>query len=115
MAPCAATRSSVEKGKEPIYPKSPPTSSAEQEIPLVEVVENPDFGRDKELKALLKTLQPKAFKGEGSDVARDLEEWIIAMEDYFALAKYNYIAQAIMGRAKLRGISKDMVENKLSI
>ena len=52
MAPRAATRSSVEKGKEPMRPKSPPTSFAKSNIPLVEVVENRDFGWDKCLKAL---------------------------------------------------------------
>ena len=65
-----------------------------------------DFGRDKDLKALLKILQPKTFTGEGADVPRILEEWLIEMEDYFALAKYNPIAQGIMGKAKLMGPAK---------
>ena len=30
-----------------------------------------DFGRDKDLKALLKSIQPKAFKGEGTDVPKE--------------------------------------------
>ena len=69
-------------------------------------MEAPNFGRDKDLKALLKTLQPKPFKGEGGDVARDLEEWIITMEEYFKLAKYNLVAQGIMGREILEGSTK---------
>ena len=58
----------------------------------MEVAEREDFGRDKDLKTLLKHLQPKAFKGEGADIPKILEEWIISMDDYFALADYNYIA-----------------------
>ena len=51
-----------------------------------------EFGRDKDLKTLLKHLQPKAFKGEGADIPKILEEWIISMDDYFALENYNSIA-----------------------
>ena len=69
----------------------------------VEVAEREDFRRDKDLKTLLKHLQPKAFKGEGNDIPKILEEWIISLDDYFALANYNSIAQGIMGRAKLEG------------
>ena len=54
--------------------------------------EKEDFGRDKDLKTLLKHLQPKAFKGEGADIPKILEEWIISMDDYFALANYKFIA-----------------------
>ena len=68
--------------------------------------EKEDFGRDKDIKNILKTLQPKAFSGEGPDVPKDLEEWIISMEDYFDLAGYNALAQGIMGRAKLDGAAK---------
>ena len=54
--------------------------------PAVAVTENlmEDFGRDKNLKTLLKSVQPKAFTGEGTDIPKILEEWIIAMDDYFA-------------------------------
>ena len=55
---------------------------------------------------LLQNLQAKAFTGEGDDVPKVLEEWIMSMEDYFALAKYNPLAQGIMGRAKLKGLAK---------
>lgn len=48
------------------------------------VMESKEFGRDKDLKALLKTLQPKYFMGEGFDVPKDLEEWISAVEDYLS-------------------------------
>ena len=65
-----------------------------------------DFGRDKNLKNLLKNLQPKAFTGEGNNIPKILEEWIMSMDDYFALAGYNAVAQGIMGRAKLEGSAK---------
>ena len=68
--------------------------------------EKEDFGRDQDIKNLLKTLQPKTFSGEGPDVPKDLEEWIMSMEDYFDLAGYNALAQGIMGRAKLDGTAK---------
>ena len=76
--------------------------------PVVAVTENlmEDFGQDKNLKTLLKSVQPKAFTGEGTDIPKILEEWIIAMDDYFALAEYNTIAQGIMGRAKIEGSAK---------
>ena len=65
-----------------------------------------DFGRDKDLKNLLKNLQPKAFIGEGTSVPKILEEWIMSVDDYFALASYNATTQGIMGRAKLEGLEK---------
>ena len=71
-----------------------------------------DFGRDKDLKTLLKSLQPRNFSQEGDNVFGILEEWIIEMEDYFALvntlrlAKYNSMVQGIMRRAKLTGPAK---------
>ena len=65
-----------------------------------------DFGRDQNLKTLLKSLQPKIFTGEGNDVPKILEEWIMFMEDYFALAKYNSVAQGVMGRETLGGSAK---------
>ena len=79
-----------------VNPPQPPVDPA-----LVE-----DFGRDQNLKTLLKSLQPKAFTGEGSNIPKVLEEWIMSMEDYFALAEYNAIAQGLMGRAKLDGSAK---------
>ena len=68
----------------------PPTEDA---AGLVDPVVMEDFGRDKDLKALLKSIQPKDFKGEGTDIPKELEEWIMAMDDYFALAGYNALAQ----------------------
>ena len=65
-----------------------------------------DFGRDKDLKTLLKSLQPKNFSGKGDNVSNILKEWIIEMEDYFSLAKYNSVGQCIMGKAKLIGSAK---------
>ena len=65
-----------------------------------------DFGKDKDMKNLLKTLQPKAFRGEGTNVPKTLEEWIMSMDDYFALAGYNTLALGIMGIAKLEGSTK---------
>ena len=68
-----------------------PRSSSLIVAPM-EVAEREDFERDKDLKTLLKHLQSKAFKGEGTDIPKILEEWIISMDDYFALANYNSIA-----------------------
>ena len=52
----AHTRSTaVDKENDTMYPKSPPSTSAEPEINLTQVMETPNFGRDKDLKALLKT------------------------------------------------------------
>ena len=39
----------------------------------VEMTKREDFGRDKDLKTLLKHLQPKSFKGEGTDIPKFLE------------------------------------------
>ena len=83
-----------------------PTPPTEQTPPVAEVdnsrtqtvIPKEDFGRDKDLKSLLKSVQPEAFSGEGVNVANVLEEWIISMDDYFSLAEYNFIAQGIMGR-----------------
>ena len=96
-----ATLDRVSKPTPPPIGASNPTPS-----PVQQAVEVEDFGRDKDIKNLLKTLQPKAFSGEGSDVPKTLEEWIMSMEDYFALAKYNNLAKGIMGRAKLEGPAK---------
>ena len=72
----------------------------------VEAIPVEDFGRDKDLKNLLQNLLPKAFTGDGEDVPKLLEEWILSMEDYFSLAQYNSLAQGLMGRAKLDGPAK---------
>ena len=64
-------------------------------IPLATKVAE-DFGRDHNLKSLLKTLQPKAFSEVGTNVPNALEEWIAELEDYFALVEYNSITQGIM-------------------
>ena len=58
------------------------------------------------MKNLLKFLQPNSFIGEGHNIPTILEEWIMAMDDYFALVEYNLVAQGIMGRAKLEGSAK---------
>ncbi len=110
MPPRRATRANpqVENvGRQAAAPRTPAAAA----IPLVDPIAAPapsaeDFGRDKNLKNLLKSLQPKPFTGEGADVPRELEEWIMSMDDYFALAEYNSIAQGIMGRAKLEGPAK---------
>ena len=94
--------------------------SAAEETPRVETVPNKepvtshtanlemieDFGRDKDLKGLLRSLQPKSFTGEEGDTPKILEEWIMSMEDYFSLAKYNPLAHSTMGKAKLEGSTK---------
>ena len=70
---------------------------------VLNLIDNPaieDFGRDKNLKNLLKNLQPKSFTREGTNVPKILEEWIMSMDDYFALAGYNALAQGIIGRVK---------------
>ena len=64
------------------------------------------FGRDKDLKTLIKSLQSKNFSRKGDNVSNTLEEWIIEMEDYFALARYNLVAQGIMGKSKLSRLAK---------
>ena len=65
---------------------TPPAGNPNPSPPPVQhAVEVEDFGRDKDIKNLLKTLQPKAFAGEGSDVSKGLKEWIMSMEDYFSL------------------------------
>ena len=50
-----------------------PRSSNLLDTPM-EVAKKEDFGRDKDLKTLLKHLEPKAFKGEGIDIPKILEE-----------------------------------------
>lgn len=89
----------------PGTPSTPASNLTLAEIP--EALPREDFGRDKDLKSLLKSVQPEAFSGEGLNVANSsLEEWIISMDDYFALAEYNSLAQSIMARAKLIGPAK---------
>ena len=85
-----------------IFPKPCLVSIPANLVPSIQE----DFGREKDLKTLLKSLQPKSFSSEGDNVSNTLEEWIIEMEDYFALAKYNPVAQGIMGKAKLTGSAK---------
>ena len=50
-----------------------PGSSNPTATPM-EVAEKEDFGRDRNLKTLLKNLQPKAFSGEGHNVPKILKE-----------------------------------------
>ena len=90
----------------------PPKFCPKPCIGLVSIPTNPipltqeDFRREKDLKTLLKLLQPKNFSSEGDNVSNTLEEWIIEIEDYFALAKYYQVAQAIMEKTKLTGSAK---------
>ena len=89
---------------------SPPLVAAPQSSRLIPAqMDNPtieDFGRDKDLKNLLKKLQPKAFTGEGNNIPKVLKEWIMSMDNYFTLVGYNTLAQGVMGRAKLEGSAK---------
>ncbi|MCO5562803.1 hypothetical protein L7F22_016435 [Adiantum nelumboides] len=71
-----------------------------------DIVLKEDFGRDKDLKTLLKTVQPEPFTRKDLDNASKLEEWIISMEDYVDLGEYNFVAKGIMGRAKIKGPAK---------
>ena len=76
-------------------------------VPIIPISLNQeDFGRDKDLKTLLKTLQPKNFSRKEDNVFGTLEEWIIEMEDHFTLASYNLVAQGIMDRAKLTRLAE---------
>ena len=83
-------------------------------IPAINPIVEPstlseDFGRDQNLKALLKSLQPWTFTGEGNDVPQVLEEWIMSMEDYFALAEYNSGSRNY-GKSKIGRVSQAVVE-----
>ena len=92
-------------------PQDPSVGTAPSVADMVsELVE--DFGKDKDLRNL-KSLQPKPFTGEGANVPKILEEWIITIEDYFQLAGYNEVAKGILARAKLDG--SDLVERQLQI
>ena len=90
----------------------PPKTGLKPCISLISIPSNPipstqeEFGRDKDLETLLKLLQPKNFLGEGDNVSNILEEWSIEMEDYFAIVRYNLVAQGIMGKAKLTSSAK---------
>ena len=90
----------------------PPKIRPEPCISLINIPANlvpltqEDFGRDKDLKTLLKVLQPKNFLGKVDNVFNILEKWIIKMEDYFALTKYNPVTQGIIGKAKLIDLAK---------
>ncbi|MCO5595219.1 hypothetical protein L7F22_049258 [Adiantum nelumboides] len=72
----------------------------------LDIVLKEDFGRDKDLKTLLKTVQLEPFTGEDLDNASRLEEWIISMEDYIDLAEYNFVSKGIIDRAKIKGPAK---------
>ena len=102
------TRKSLRKGGNSNLPETVVTDLLSATTPSVTEMEKEgeDFGRDKDIKNLLKTLQPKVFTGEGSNVPKDLEEWIMSMDNYFDLAGYNTLARGIMGRAKLDGSAK---------
>lgn len=65
-----------------------------------------ELGRDKDLKALLETLHPKAFTSKDFDVLKEQKEWIPSMDGYFSLAVYDAIAKGIMGKAKPVGPAK---------
>ena len=75
IATTTAPMSSNLKATLPIAPANVaiPRSSNLLATP-VEVAEREDFGRDKDLKTLLKHLQPKAFKGEATNIPKILEE-----------------------------------------
>lgn len=85
-----------------------PISDAPDEIASNQdlLLEAENFGRDQDLRTLLKSIQPRVFIGEGDDVAKILEEWVVSMEDYFGYAGYNATAQGLMGRAKLNKPAK---------
>ena len=59
----------------PLFATNPGTSSLNSSGMDNTAIE--DFGRDKDLKNLLKKLQPKAFTGEGSNIPKILEKWIM--------------------------------------
>ena len=105
MPPRRATRATILPTEERARDEAVPNKT-----PIVNHIVNPgmveDFGRDKDLKALLRSLQPRNFTGEEGDTPKALEEWVMSMEDYFALAQYNSVAQSLMGRAKLDGSAK---------
>ena len=46
------------------------------------------------------------FSGESHNIPKILEEWIMTMDAYFALAEYNTVAQGIMAKAKLEVLAK---------
>ena len=70
-----------------IAPGSSSLNPTQMDNPAIE-----DFGRDKDLKNLLKNLQPKAFTGEGNNIPKVIKEWIMSMENHFTLAGYNTLA-----------------------
>ena len=51
------------------------------------ILDQEDFGKNKDLKTLLKSLQSRAFIGKGDQGPNNLKEWIIG---------YNTIAQGSM-------------------
>ncbi|MCO5577752.1 hypothetical protein L7F22_031584 [Adiantum nelumboides] len=87
-------------------PEIPEVQNNIESFGTLDIVLREDFGHDKDLKNLLKTIQHQPFTVEDSDNASKLKEWIVSMEDYFDLAKYNSIAKGIMGRAKIKRPAK---------
>ena len=69
------TPSSVSSNPEATLPIAPANVAIPRRSNLlatpVYVAEREDFGRDKDLKTLLKHLQPKAFKGEGTYIPKN--------------------------------------------
>ncbi|MCO5559985.1 hypothetical protein L7F22_013589 [Adiantum nelumboides] len=86
--------------------ETPRVQNSIESFGMPDIILKEDFGQDKDLKNLLKIVQPEPFTGEDLDNATKLEEWIISMEDYFDLAKYNFVAKGIMGREKIKGLAK---------
>lgn len=89
------------KHRNPISPDGKDARVKRVNAPAVAIAPNKailveNFGRDQDLKNLLRNLLPKDFTGEGDDVPKVLEERILSMEDYFSLALYNSIAQGLM-------------------
>ena len=51
-------------------------------------------------------MQPPSFKGEGTEVERDAEAWIEAMDDYFSEAGTTPANQAMLSTFRLTGDAK---------
>ena len=51
-------------------------------------------------------MQPPSFKGEGTEVERDVEAWIEAMDDYFSEAGTTPANQAMLSTFRLTGDAK---------
>ena len=75
-----STPSSEEPEAKVVPPLDPRLETCDNlvNIPTNPIPQIPEgFGRDKDLKTLLKSLQPKNFSGEEDNVSNTLEEWII--------------------------------------